>query len=601
MDADTAAMQRILAREFEQIVLRRKIAIKTKENHAHSSSFLQAEKAGDDARRQVRACNNFTGERGDVRYLPDTVGLCLSGGGLPAVAFASGALHALAKGGYLQLVDYISCAEEGTLTAACLLSHLSSTHNDPSPMGNHTHDTDAVAVDDHAPKFVLASERAMHQLRNYCTQGCRISRPCALEAFVLFVSTVVIPPLLVLSAAAALSIPIDSLIGQTLRQLLTTGLSSFRWYHTGSLVIFAPLFCSCACLAAARILAFDQRLSHDLRRFSPLDMPWSQAAAAAAALGLSVAGLVVVMFVDERLLGGAPLHLHVHPAAFLAIWLLARLAAHAHLLPSSICLPPSSPATTAAAIVVCGVWVAARELAGRVMGRLGPQLHSAADVVPLLALAALVWAQRACFDVLARLYRRRLRAALPSRRSPGRSPIHASPTMQPLPSSPSALRLGDVYHGTHRPTAKRITALPAAVVASVSGAWRKMTECGLLDWGEDGGVGDGDDWPLSRLGGGNVPFLLACTSVSGYAPPCHNASEKGTGSEGGYGVFVVSPVWCGSGPTGFFRTPAWMTLSRVVAICCSDGPLAGPGRLGPALRASNRIRLPTEEEAQEEW
>jgi hypothetical protein len=318
-------------------------------------------------------------------------------------------------------------------------------------------------------------------------------------------------------------------------------------------------------------------------------------------LGLSMAGLVVVMFVDERLLGGGPLHLHVHPAAFLAMWLMARLAAHAHLLPSPICLPASSPAATAAAIAVCGVWVAARELAGRVMGRLGPQLHSAADVVPLLAVAGLVWAQRACFNVLARLYRRRLRAALPSRRSPGRSPIHSSPTVLLPPSSPSVLRLGDVYHGTHRPAAKRITALSAAVVASVCGAWRKMMKCGLLDWGEDGGVWDGDDLPLSRLGGGILPFLLACTSVSGYAPPRNNAGGKGIASDEGYGVFVVSPVWCGCGPTGFFRTPAWMTLSRVVAICCSDGPLAGPGRLGPALRASNRMRLPTEEEAQEEW
>jgi hypothetical protein len=596
MDADTVAIQRILTREFDQIVLRRKLAIKAKESTLHSNSFSLTDKSADDARRQVKAPNNYAGDKGDVRQLPDTVGLCLSGGGLPAVAFASGALHALAKGGYLQLVDYISCAEEGTLTAACLLSHLFSTQSDSSSMGNVTQDVEG-AVDD-TVKFAIAAERAMHQLRNYCTQRCRISGPCALEAFVLLLSTAVIPPLLVLSAAAALSIPIDSLLGQTLRQLLTTGLSSFRWYHTGSLVIFAPLLCSCACFAAARILAVDQRLSHDVRRLTPLDMPWSQAAAAAAALGLSMAGLVVVMFVDERLLGGAPLHLHVHPAAFLAMWLMARLAAHAHLIPSSICLPASSPAATAAAIAVCGVWVTARELAGRVMGRLGPHLHSAADVVPLLAVAALVWAQRACFDVLARLYRRRLRAALSSRR---RSPIHANPTVQPTPSSPSALRLGDVYHGIHRPAAKRITALSSAAVASVCRTWRKVSECSLLDWGEDCGELDGNDWALGRLGGGNVPFLLACTSVSGYAPPRQNTGCKWGENDGGYGVFVVSPVWCGSGPTGYFRTPAWMTLSRVVAICCSDGPLAGPGRLGPALRASNRIRLPTEEEAQEEW
>ena len=146
MDADTVAIQRILAREFEQIVLRRKLLIKTKQNHPHSNSILPGDKAGDDARRQARACNNYTGDKGDVRYLPDTVGLCLSGGGLPAVAFASGALHALAKGGYLQLVDYISCAEEGALTAACLLSHLFPKQVDPSPMGNPTHDVDG-AVD----------------------------------------------------------------------------------------------------------------------------------------------------------------------------------------------------------------------------------------------------------------------------------------------------------------------------------------------------------------------------------------------------------------------------------------------------------------------
>jgi hypothetical protein len=591
MDADTVAMQKIFVREFEQIVLRRKSSIKAKENHANN--FLQGDQAGDDARKQVRSSNNYSGDRGDVRHLPDTVGLCLSGGGLPAVAFASGALHALAKSGYLQLVDYISCAEEGSLNAACLLSHIISTQSDPSLIGIYTLDADAT-VDDQTARFALSAERAMHQLRNYCTQRCHISGPSALEAFVLLLSTAVIPPLLVLSAAAALSIPIDSLLGQTLRQLLTTGLSSFRWYHTGSLVIFAPLLCSCACFAAARILAVDQRVSPDFRRFTPLNMPWSQAAAAAAALGLSMAGLVVVMFLDERLLGGAPLYLHVHPAAFLAMWLMARLAAHAHLIPSSVCLPASTPSATAAAISVCGVWVTARELAGRVMGRLGPQLHSAADVGPLVAVTVLIWAQRTCFHVLARLYRRRLRAALPSCR---RTSVHASPT---LPSSPSALRLGDVYHGVHRPAAKRIAALLAAVVSSVCGAWRK-TECSLLDCGEEFGAWDGDDWPLGRLGMSNVPYLLACTSVSGYAPPRHNAGSTGVGSDAGYGLFVVSPVWSGSGPTGFFRTPAWMTLSRVVAICCSDGPLAGPGRLGPALRASNRIRLPTEEEAQEEW
>jgi hypothetical protein len=338
---------------------------------------------------------------------------------------------------------------------------------------------------------------------------------------------------------------------------------------------------------------------HDVQRGVLLDVPRSQAAAAAAGLGLSAAGLIVLMFIDERLLGGAPIHLHVHPVALLTLWPLARLAAHARLLPSPVCVPTISPATAAAGIAVCAFWAAARVFAGRVMGRLGSGRHTVEDAAPLLALALLVWTQRACCALLARLYRRRLRSALASSRCLGRDVASAVQY-----TSPTIVRLGDVYHGTHRHAG--FTGAPTQVgdlVRLLQGAchgWSKAVEacCAAVNMADAGGrdcaCDEADDWSLARLGCGDVPYLLMNVAMAGYAPPDAHFT-------GGSRPFVVSPVWCGCGATGFFRTPAWMTLSRVVAICCSDGPLAGPSRLGLGFRSGNRMRLPDVEEAQAEW
>ena len=585
---ETVSIQKILAREFEPILLRRRQTSKTN-NRIDEHLWWKGDKLG------------------DVRNIPDTVGLSIAGGGLPAVAFASGAIHALAKGGFLHTVDYISCSEEGTLTAACFVSHLLSASSESSDAKMCVHDSDKTHLQAKTSKFVLAAERALIQLREFSTYGCRCNSSCVVEAILLFLSTVVIPPLLVLSAAFALSSPVESILGESLRQLLTSGLSSFPWYHVGSLVLFAPLICSCACFAYSSILASRGRTLSDLRRSIPWDLSRSQAAAAAAGLGLSAAGLVVIMFVDERLLGGAPLHLHVHPAALLALWPMARLAAYARLMPARVCIPALAPGTVAAGIALCIVWAAARVFSERVMGRNAFGRHAAADAAPLLAFALLVWLQRACYSALARLYRRRLGSALPSSRTFGRST-----TSTVSPPSPSAVRLGDVYHGVHRPAPHGLAAFPAAAAAVIDtismffcgcNRWRKTTTdffCSAFSSVDGAGRAhssdDSDDWALGRLGGGDVPFLLANTAVAGYAPP-----DLGEAEGASTRAFVVSPVWCGCGATGFFRTPAWMTLSRVVAICCSDGPLAGLGRLGPGLRSGNRLRLPDEEEAQAEW
>jgi hypothetical protein len=400
---EVVSIQKILVREFEPIFSRRKQSIRPKDPPRNEGVQLGK------------------GEKSmDVRVISDTVGLSIVGGGLPAVAFASGAIHALAKGGFLQNVDYISCSEEGALAAACLVSHLLASRAEPPTSASDLNKAESAFSSDKTVQFSVAAERMMVQLREFCTVGCRCRSACCLEALLLFVSIVVIPPLLVFSAASALSSPVDSILGETLRRLLTSGLSSFSWYHAGSLVVFAPLICSCACLAYSTILASRARKMHDVQRGVLLDVPRSQAAAAAAGLGLSAAGLIVLMFIDERLLGGAPIHLHVHPVALLTLWPLARLAAHARLLPSPVCVPTISPATAAAGIAVCAFWAAARVFAGRVMGRLGSGRHTVEDAAPLLALALLVWTQRACCALLARLYRRRLRSALASSRCLGR-------------------------------------------------------------------------------------------------------------------------------------------------------------------------------------
>ena len=578
MATEPVSVQKILAKEFEPILLRRKLLPKSKESARN-----------DDL--QIGKWDKST----DVRVIPDTIGLSIAGGGLPAIAFASGAFHALAKGGFLQMVDYISCSEEGALSAACLLSHLVLSRAEALTAVLDSHKAEAVFSSDRTALFSLAAERAMVQLRDFCTVGCRCKSSCYIESFLLFVSIVLIPPLLVLSAASALSSPIDSILGETLRKLLTSGLSSFSWYHAGSLVLFAPLLSSFVCFAYSSILAGRARLTSDLRRSVLWDLPRSQAAAAAAGLGLSAAGLIVLMFIDERLLGGAPVHLHVHPVALLGLLPLARLAVHVRLLPSPVCVPTFSPATAAAGIAVCVIWAAARIFAGRVMRRLGAGRHSAEDAAPLLAFALLVWAQRACYAALAQFYRRRLRCALPSNRCLSSS----------APSTPASVRLGDVYHSAHRPMVPGLATMPTAaadmIAMLLSGfdRWSKTLEAwcnavSVIDAGSSSFACEEDEWALGRFGGGDVPYLLANVAVAGYAPPdLHIAS--------GARAFVVSPVWCGSGSTGFFRTPGWMTLSRLVAICCSDGPLAGPGRLGLGLRSGNRMRLPDVEEAQAEW
>mmetsp|Transcript_8949 Transcript_8949/g.20466 ORF Transcript_8949/g.20466 Transcript_8949/m.20466 type:complete len:287 (-) Transcript_8949:28-888(-) len=206
--------------------------------------------------------------RQDVRYLADTLGVCISPGGVRSAAFSLGALQQLSEAGLFDRIDYISCAAGGSCVVASLLSNAlalcrrSEGEKRFASQEGEGHDSvhePSVGMARGSSKLSHIShfsasefiERSVEQIRLICQdKSPGIFLLAAQKALMLSVS-VVITPLIALAACFFIAASISDVLGDPLRSLLLRGFRPFQL--AAVFVFFGPVWVGLLCVATSCI------------------------------------------------------------------------------------------------------------------------------------------------------------------------------------------------------------------------------------------------------------------------------------------------------------------------------------------------------------
>lgn len=240
-----------------------------------------------------------------VRDVKDTLGICISGGGLRSASFGMGALQALSASGatpsplshwcsaccvklqydwyaldtgIINQVDYLSCVSGGTGACASLYSHafLCDTHeaNDhrspPLQMlqasqssalknGSKLRDTAAefpAHLRDNSDTDVGGRcrighvvELAMQQLRRHCAHSAAGSDLLHMQLVIMIFILLTVLPLMAAAGGKLAAASITDAIGDTLHSLLTQGFHPLQL--AAVLVFFGPIWTGLCCFMSA--------------------------------------------------------------------------------------------------------------------------------------------------------------------------------------------------------------------------------------------------------------------------------------------------------------------------------------------------------------
>ena len=312
-----------------------------------------------------------------VREVRDTLGVCISAGGLRSAAFSLGVLHEFAAADLLKRVDYLSTVSGGSCAGASLFSHANSVGVSQEGSGGSSPTQNQIQPDSFFRSRGTV-ERALQRLMRQSAPGAPGLALLTLQLSIMVAMLVVVVPMMAAAASSLAAASVTDAIGDTLHALLA---DNFRPLQLAVVaVFFGPIWAGLCCFMSALATDENDILLHKPSSHSKTSVP-GQVAAMGRSLMASISCVIVLMVLEQRLLEQTIMD----EVLLLAVWL-AWAAASVHTLLcadrraqvrySHCGLGARALPSLQMAVCVCGLWLTSRACVSHVMHREGNLAYS---------------------------------------------------------------------------------------------------------------------------------------------------------------------------------------------------------------------------------
>jgi len=363
----------------------------------------------------------------------------------------------------------------------------------------------------------------------------------------------VVFPLTGLSIVIILAESIENAMGSRVQTLLQSGL---RTSEMGSLLFFGSLVIGvwCCCLSQrCQHAAADANSSQSTTRgdkWSSNISPGGQMAAVCGGIFGALWGLLLLMFLDERLFTGTIIDEVIQGSIFVTWGVVVIL-----IVTGLWRVEPGDKTIFAwlwSAVVLSILWLTARVCVMHVMGRVS---GLPGNDWACMAFIALHFVNELCISSIRMIHKVRLRKCFLSdaKAATVRKPLgFESSTGMPMAVAKQHtedMNIGDLYYGRTPQPRLSLQDSSAPISSSRAAIWKLS------------------DPPITDLNSQAHPYFLINTVASGYIrTPLHSYGLT-TVRDGDLCSFLLSPAYCGSDRTGFFPTPSGVSLSDAMAMC----------------------------------